>query len=168
MSDAVGEEFLRSAVSRFRELKTLGDRALERMDEGDLRFAPDPESNSIAILVQHLAGNMMSRWTDFLTSDGEKADRDRDGEFVLASGSSKERVIALWERGWARLFETIEALGPDDLGRQVTIRNHPLSVIDAINRQLTHYGQHIGQIVYLAKHRKWQGWESLSVPKKRW
>jgi hypothetical protein len=167
MSDRVGEEFLRSAISRFRELKTLGDRALERMDEGDLRFTPDPESNSIAILVQHLAGNMISRWTDFLTSDGEKPDRNRDAEFVLASGSSKEKVVALWERGWARVFETLGALGPADLLRQVTIRSHPLSVVDAINRQLTHYGQHVGQIVYLAKHRKWQGWESLTLPKKR-
>jgi|SRR5919198_1520027 hypothetical protein len=167
MSDPMGEEFLRSAVSRFQELKRLGDRALDRVDESDLRFAPDPESNSIAILVQHLAGNMISRWTDFLTTDGEKPDRNRDGEFVLASGSSREKTLALWERGWARLFDTLAALSPADLGRQVTIREQPLSVLDAIHRQLTHYGQHVGQIVYLAKHRKWQGWESLSLPKTR-
>lgn len=161
------EEFLRSARARFAELKALGDRALERLEEGDLRFTPDPESNSVAVIVQHVAGNMMSRWTDFLTTDGEKPDRNRDGEFVLAEGSTKERLLALWEKGWTRLFDTVSALTPADLDRRVSIRGQPLSVVDAIQRQLTHYGQHVGQIVYIAKHRKWRTWESLSVPKKR-
>jgi Protein of unknown function (DUF1572) len=160
-------EFLRSAKARFAELKALGDRALERMDEGDLRFTPDPESNSIAIIVQHLAGNMVSRWTDFLTTDGEKPDRNRDGEFVLAAGFGRDKLLGLWEQGWTRLFETLTALAARDLDRQVVIRGQSLSVVDAIHRQLTHYGQHVGQIIYLAKHRKWQGWESLSLPKKR-
>ena len=161
------EEFLRSARARFAELKALGDRALERLEEGDLRFTPDPESNSVAVIVQHVAGNMMSRWTDFLTTDGEKPDRNRDGEFVLAEGSTKERLLALWEKGWTRLFDTVSALTPADLDRRVSIRGQPLSVVDAIQRQLTHYGQHVGQIVYIAKHRNWRTWESLSVPKKR-
>lgn len=161
------EEFLRSARARFAELKALGDRALERLEEGDLRFTPDPESNSVAVIVQHVAGNMMSRWTDFLTTDGEKPDRNRDGEFVLAEGSTKERLLALWEKGWTRLFDTVSALTPADLDRRVSIRGQPLSVVDAVQRQLTHYGQHVGQIVYVAKHRNWRTWESLSVPKKR-
>jgi len=167
MDEQVGREFLRSARARFAELKALGEKALERMDEGDLRFTPDPESNSVAVIVQHVAGNMISRWTDFLTTDGEKTDRNRDGEFVLAEGSTREKLRALWERGWQRLFDTVGALTPADLDRQVVIRGQSLSVVDAIHRQLTHYGQHVGQIVYIAKTRKWRTWESLSVPKKR-
>lgn len=167
MDEQVRQEFLRSARARFAELKALGEKALDRMDEGDLRFTPDPESNSVAVIVQHVAGNMISRWTDFLTTDGEKPDRNRDGEFVPLEGSTKEKLRALWERGWQRLFDTVGALTPADLYRQVVIRGQSLSVLDAIQRQLTHYAQHVGQIVYIAKHRKWQTWESLSVPKKR-
>ena len=167
MDDRLREEFLRSARSRFAELKALGDAALVRMDEADLRFTPDPESNSVAVIVQHVAGNMMSRWTEFLTTDGEKPDRNRDAEFVLAEGSTKEKLIALWEKGWARLFEAVGALTVTDLDRRVSIRGQPLSVVDAVQRQLTHYGQHVGQIVYIAKHRRWRSWESLSIPRKR-
>ena len=161
------EEFLRSSRARFAELKALGDRALERLEEGELRFTPDPESNSVAVIVQHVAGNMLSRWTDFLTTDGEKPDRNRDGEFSLAEGSTKDKLVLLWEKGWTRLFDTLSALRPEDLDRRVSIRGHPLSVVDAIQRQLGHYGQHVGQIVYIAKHRTWRTWESLSIPKKR-
>jgi hypothetical protein len=167
MDERLREEFLRSARSRFAELKALGDAALARMDEADLRFTPDPESNSVAVIVQHVAGNMMSRWTEFLTTDGEKPDRNRDAEFVLAEGSTKDKLLALWEKGWARLFETVGALATADLDRRVSIRGQPLSVVDAIQRQLTHYGQHVGQIVYIAKHRRWRTWESLSMPRKR-
>jgi uncharacterized protein DUF1572 len=167
MDEQVRQEFLRSARARFAELKALGEKALARMDEGDLRFTPDPESNSVTVIVQHVAGNMISRWTDFLTTDGEKPERNRDGEFVPLEGSTKEKLRALWERGWQRLFDTVGALTPADLDRQVVIRGQSLSVVDAIQRQLTHYGQHVGQIVYIAKHRKWQTWESLSVPRKR-
>jgi hypothetical protein len=161
------QEFLRSSRARFAELKALGDRALERLEEGELRFTPDPESNSVAVIVQHVAGNMLSRWTDFLTTDGEKPDRNRDGEFSLAEGSTKDNLVLLWEKGWTRLFDTLSALRPEDLDRRVSIRGHPLSVVDAIHRQLGHYGQHVGQIVYIAKHRTWRTWESLSIPKKR-
>ena len=167
MDERLREEFLRSARTRFAELKALGDAALARMEEADLRFAPDPESNSVAVIVQHVAGNMMSRWTDFLTTDGEKPDRNRDAEFVLAEGSTRDKLLALWEKGWQRCFDTVGALTPDDLDRRVSIRGQPLSVVDAIQRQLTHYGQHVGQIVYIAKHRRWRSWESLSIPRKR-
>ena len=167
MDERLREEFLRSARSRFAELKALGDAALARMDEADLRFTPDPESNSVAVIVQHVAGNMMSRWTEFLTTDGEKPDRNRDAEFVLAEGSTREKLLALWEKGWGRLFEAVGALTVTDLDRRVSIRGQPLSVVDAIQRQLTHYGQHVGQIVYIAKHRRWRSWESLSIPRKR-
>jgi uncharacterized protein DUF1572 len=167
MDERLREEFLRSARSRFAELKALGDAALERMDEADLRFTPDPESNSVAVIVQHVAGNMMSRWTDFLTTDGEKPDRNRDAEFVLTEGSTKEKLQALWEKGWTRLFDAVGALTTADLDRRVSIRGQPLSVVDAIQRQLIHYGQHVGQIVFIAKHRRWRTWESLSMPKKR-
>ena len=167
MDESLREEFLRSARARFAELKALGDAAIGRMDEADLRFTPDPESNSVAVIVQHVAGNMMSRWTDFLTTDGEKPDRNRDAEFVLMEGSTKEKLVALWEKGWTRLFDTVGALAAADLDRRVSIRDQPLSVVDAIQRQLTHYGQHVGQIVYIAKHRRWRTWESLSMPKKR-
>jgi hypothetical protein len=167
MDERLREEFLRSARARFAELKALGDAAPERMDESDLRFTPDPESNSVAVIVQHVAGNMMSRWTDFLTTDGEKPDRNRDAEFELAEGSAKDRLVALWEKGWTRLFDTVGALTAADLDRRVSIRGQPLSVVDAIHRQLTHYGQHVGQMVYIAKHRRWRTWESLSIPRKR-
>jgi hypothetical protein len=167
MDERLREEFLRSARGRFAELKALGDAALARMDDADLRFTPDPEANSVAVIVQHVAGNMMSRWTEFLTTDGEKPDRNRDAEFVLAEGSTKDKLLALWEKGWARLFDTVGALTTADLDRRVSIRGQPLSVVDAIQRQLTHYGQHVGQIVYIAKHRRWRTWESLSIPRKR-
>ena len=167
MDERLREEFLRSARTRFAELKALGDAAIARMDEADMRFTPDPESNSVAIIIQHVAGNMMSRWTDFLTTDGEKPDRNRDAEFVTAEGSTREKLLALWEKGWRRTFDTLESLANEDLDRRVSIRGQPLSVVDAIQRQLTHYGQHVGQIVYIAKHRRWRTWESLSMPKKR-
>jgi hypothetical protein len=165
--ERVGDEFLRSARARLTELKGWGDRVLERLDEDDLRFTFDPESNSVAVIVQHVAGNMMSRWTDFLTTDGEKPDRNRDAEFELKDGSTVEKVRGLWEKGWARTFETVNALTPADLDRRVSIRGQPLSVVDAIHRQLVHYGEHVGQMIYIAKHRKWRTWESLSVPRKR-
>jgi hypothetical protein len=167
MSDAgLRVEFLRSARARFSELKKLGDRALERMDDVDLQYAPDPESNSPAVIVQHVAGNMISRWTDFLTTDGEKPDRNRDGEFVPGN-AGKDELRARWEVGWKRVFDAVGALTPADLDRSVLIRGESLSVMDAIHRQLTHYGQHVGQLVYIAKHRKWRTWESLTLPRKR-
>jgi hypothetical protein len=162
----VGADFLRSARARLEQLKSLGDRSLERLDEGEMAQALDPESNSVAVLVQHIAGNMRSRWTDFLTTDGEKPDRNRDGEFELGAGAARAQLLHRWEDGWRCLFAALDALGPGDLGRTVLIRGESLTVVDAINRQLVHYGQHVGQLVFLAKHLKWRTWQSLSIPRK--
>jgi hypothetical protein len=126
----------------------------------------DEESNSIGLIMKHMAGNMISRWTDFLTTDGEKPDRNRDAEFEQGK-ETPEELKAHWERGWAQLFSTLEALKPSDLTHTVTIRGQGLSVVQAIHRQLGHYGYHIGQIVFLAKHIRSTDWKSLSIPKKR-
>ena len=162
----IGAEFLRSARSRLGELKALGDRALARLDDAELTKTLDPESNSVAVLVQHIAGNMRSRWTDFLTADGEKPDRHRDAEFEPGL-TTRALILQRWEEGWRIFFAALDALKPEDLTRTVLIRREPLTVVDAINRQLVHYGEHVGQIVYLAKHYKWRTWESLSVPRRR-
>ena len=162
----VAADFLSSARARLESLKTLGEQALARLDDADMAKSLDPESNSVAVLVQHIAGNMRSRWTDFLTTDGEKPDRRRDTEFEPGL-TMKPQLMQRWESGWACLFGALDALKPDDLTRTVLIRGESLTVVDAINRQLVHYGQHVGQIVYLAKHFKWQTWESLSVPRRR-
>jgi hypothetical protein len=162
----VAADFLRSARARLESLKTLGEQALARLDDADMAKSLDPESNSVAVLVQHIAGNMRSRWTDFLTTDGEKPDRRRDTEFEPGLTTTPQ-LMQRWESGWACLFGALDALKPDDLTRTVLIRGESLTVVDAINRQLVHYGQHVGQIVYLAKHFKWQTWESLSVPRRR-
>ncbi len=123
----------------------------------------DPDANSIAVLVKHIAGNLRSRWTDFLTSDGEKPDRRRDSEFEIEPSDSRAALLERWEAGWRALFAAIEPLEPDDLLRTVTIRGEPHSVLQAISRQLTHYGEHVGQIVLLAKHEAGKGWRTLSI-----
>lgn len=165
-SDDVATEFLRSARVRLGELKALGDRALARLDDAELSKTLDPESNSVAVLVQHIAGNMRSRWTDFLTTDGEKPDRNRDGEFEPGL-TTKAQLMQRWEEGWRILFAALDELKPADLARTVRIRSEALTVVDAINRQLVHYGQHVGQILFLAKHYKGRNWESLSMPRRR-
>jgi hypothetical protein len=157
--------YLRDVVEQFRQLKNLADRALAQVRDEDLFVTLDPESNSLAILIQHMAGNMRSRWTDFLTSDGEKPDRNRDAEFEVAEGTSRADLQARWEEGWRCLFQTLTALSEEDLTLTVLIRAEPHSVIKAINRQLTHYGYHVGQIVFLAKHFASDHWRTLSVPR---
>lgn len=157
--------YLDDVVDQFRKLKTLGDRALAQVRDEDLFATLDPESNSLAILIQHMAGNMRSRWTDFLHSDGEKPDRDRDAEFEVTSGTTREVLLERWEEGWRCLFQALTALGEEDLAMTVLIRAEPHSVIKAVNRQLTHYGYHIGQIVFLAKHFASETWHTLSVPR---
>jgi hypothetical protein len=164
--DDVAAEFLRSARARCASLKRLGEQALARLDDADLTKSLDPESNTVAVLIQHLAGNMRSRWTDFLTTDGEKPDRRRDAEFEPGL-TTKPQLMQRWESGWACLFGALDALKPADLTRTVLIRGETHTVVDAINRQLVHYGQHVGQIVYLAKHLKWRTWQSLSMPRRR-
>jgi hypothetical protein len=158
------ENFLDSALRELRAYKKLGDKSIERLNEEEMHWHPSPESNSMAILIKHMAGNMRSRWTDFLTSDGEKADRNRDTEFE-DDGDSKEKLIQLWENGWNILFSALEPLSPGMVSNHVIIRQQPLTIIEAICRQLTHYAYHVGQMVYLAKQIKDADFESLSIPK---
>lgn len=157
---------IESLLFELRRTKRLGDRALGQIEEADWHSRPDAESNSIAILVQHLHGNMLSRWTDFLTTDGEKPTRDRDLEFEPQALSAAE-LRARWEEGWRVCLDAVGALGDGDLGRTVRIRGEPLSVLDAILRQVSHYAYHVGQIVQLARSRKGAAWQSLSIPKGR-
>jgi hypothetical protein len=158
------EGFLKDAIKRFKYYKELGDKTFEQVTEEDIFFQPSTESNSIAVIVQHIHGNMLSRWTNFLTEDGEKEWRKRDAEFETVR-SSKQDIISSWNEGWACLLNTLESLTPEDLNKTVTIRTEPLKVYDAILRQLAHYPYHVGQIVYLGRLRKNEGWASLSIPK---
>ena len=161
--------YTQDAKDIFRYYQKLADNAMAQCPDDALFTVIDPESNSIAIIVKHMAGNMRSRWTDFLTTDGEKPDRNRDSEFEDAPKSRAE-LLALWERGWKSVFDAIDPLTDVDLTKTITIRTEPHSVMQAINRQIAHYAHHIGQIVFLAKHltAKTTGtWKSLSVPKKQ-
>jgi hypothetical protein len=165
MQDNISQHYLEDAIAEFRKLKSQGDRALEQLEDARFFVTLDPESNSIAVIVKHLAGNMRSRWTDFLTSDGEKPDRHRDQEFIIDQETTRAQVMQWWENGWQYLFHAIEPLQPEDVMRTVLIRHEPHTVVQAINRQLTHYASHIGQIVFLAKHLKSSEWRTLSVPR---
>ena len=152
------------AVQSFRNYKKLADRAIEQVSDEEFFAAIDEESNSIALVVKHIAGNLRSRWSDFLTSDGEKPDRNRDTEFELI-GDSRDSLMRFWNDGWQTLFDAIEPLTADDFSKTITIRSEPHTVVEAINRQLTHYSYHVGQIVFLAKHLRAKQWKTLSVPK---
>ena len=163
----LGQHYLKDALQTFREYKKLGERAFAQLSDEDFFRTIDEESNSIAIIIKHLAGNMISRWTDFLTTDGEKPERNRDMEFVMLPETTKDEMLAYWEKGWKRTFDAIEPLTPDDLLRTVTIRGQDHTVVQAITRQIAHYANHVGQIVYLAKHFKAGDWQSLSVPKNK-
>lgn len=167
MNDQIGQHYLEDALQTFRNYKQLAERAFAQTSDEDFFRAIDPESNSIAVIVKHIAGNMLSRWTDFLTSDGEKPNRNRDMEFVMLPGTTKAEMLAFWERGWQCVFAAIEPLQAEDLMKTVKIRGHDHTVLQAINRQISHYANHIGQIVYLAKHFKSGEWQTLSVPKNR-
>jgi hypothetical protein len=147
-----------------RRTKRLGDGVFAQIEEADWSWRPDAEANSIAIIVQHLHGNMLSRWTDFLTTDGEKPTRDRDGEFEPKDLPPKE-LRARWEEGWRVCLGAIEPLADADLARTVKIRGEPLSVLDAILRQLSHYAYHVGQIAWIARARRGAAWKSLTIPK---
>ena len=160
------QKYLDDVLDRFRELKKLADGAIAQLSRKDDLFQTlDPETNSIAVTMKHIAGNMRSRWTNFLTTDGEKADRNRDSEFVVADGEDFERLQQVWESAWECLFDAIRGLTPDDLEKTVKIRNEPHYVFQAINRQLLHYGYHVGQIVFVARHLSSDHWKSLSVPR---
>ena len=158
--------YLEDSLEVFRYYKRLAERAMEQVSEDALFTALDGESNSIAIVVKHIAGNMRSRWTDFLITDGEKPDRDRDSEFVDPP-KTREELLRMWEDGWKRLFSAIEPLSADDLARTVFIRGEAHSVMQAINRQIAHYAHHIAQIVLLAKHFAGDRWRSLTIPRNR-
>src|SRR5690349_4513100 len=159
--------YVKDSISLFQYYKKLGERAMAQCSDDSLFAVIDAESNSIAIIVKHMAGNMRSRWMDFLTTDGEKADRNRDTEFEEPP-KTRAALMELWERGWKYVFDALEPLTDADLTRTVTIRTEPHSVMQAINRQVAHYAHHVGQIVFLAKHltAKATGkWDSLSVPR---
>ena len=161
----LGNHYLKTCVKNFSELKMLGEKAFSQMNEEDFFWTPDEESNSIAIIIRHLSGNMLSRWTDFLTTDGEKDYRKRDQEFVTNTHENKESILSKWEKGWKCLFDTLNLLTDNDLLKEVTIRSQKHTVVQAINRQLTHYGYHIGQIVYIVKLCSGKEWKTLSVAK---
>ena len=156
--------FLDSIIKRFNEYKQLGEKTFDQLNEAQMHKQPNEASNSIAIIIQHLHGNMLSRWTNFLAEDGEKEWRTRDDEFEVHQ-YTKEDLLKRWEQGWKVLFETLSSLREKDLIATVTIRNQPLNVVDAINRQLAHYSYHVGQIVYLGRWMKDGEWKSLSIPK---
>lgn len=153
-------------VQSFRNYKKLAERAMEQVDDGEFFAAIDEEANSIAVIVKHIAGNLRSRWSDFLTSDGEKPDRYRDAEFEIIE-DTRESLMLAWDKGWAILFDAIEPLSEADLETKILIRSEPHTIVEAVNRQLTHYSYHVGQIVLLAKHFRSSEWRSLSVPKNR-
>ena len=164
--DSLASLYLDDMTAQFRKLKELAERALAQVADQHLAASLDEDGNSIAVLVQHMAGNLRSRWTDFLTTDGEKPDRDRDREFETAGGGpGRAELMARWEEGWSCLFATLSTLTAGDLRQTVHIRAEPHSVPQAIHRQLTHQAYHIGQLVLLARHFAGPGWQSLSVPK---
>ncbi|MBA3255463.1 MAG: DUF1572 family protein [Pyrinomonadaceae bacterium] len=167
LDESPAGHYLGDVLASFRAYKKLAEKALEQITDEELFVTIDEESNSIAVIIKHMAGNMLSRWTDFLTTDGEKPERDRDMEFVIEPQTSKFEVMNYWERGWQRTFETLEALRPEDLLRTVLIRGETHTVVQSINRQLAHYPYHIGQIVFLAKHFRSADWKSLSIPKNK-
>ena len=161
----IDQQYLDDTRLQLNKLKAQADKAMAQIGDEQLFATLDPDANSIATLMKHMAGNMRSRWTDFLTSDGEKPDRNRDSEFELTSADTATRVKAVWEDGWAVLLRTISALTPADLERKVQIRGESHTVVEAINRQMTHYAAHVGQIVLLAKHFAGPHWRTLSIPK---
>ena len=163
---SLGKEYLSTVIKRLKYYKDLGDKTFEQLEEKDLHYLPTSESNSIAVIIQHLAGNMLSRFTNFLTEAGEKEWRQRDDEFEVHN-LSKQQVVDLWNKGWQCCLYALESLTEDDLLTTIYIRKEPLSVIDAINRQLAHYPYHIGQIVFLAKHFAASDWKSLTVPRNK-
>jgi len=164
MNDAAAH-YLDEARRQLRGHKRMGEGAMSQLKDEQLFIALDPEANSVAVLVKHMAGNMRSRFTDFLTTDGEKPDRFRDREFELTPATTRADVMKWWEDGWARVFAAIDPLQPEDVMRTVTIRGEPHTVLQAINRQIAHYAQHIGQIVFLAKHLQSSEWKTLSIPR---
>jgi hypothetical protein len=165
MATDLDSHYLDEARRQMRGYKRMGEGAMAQLRDEDFFVTLDPESNSVAILVKHLAGNMRSRFTDFLASDGEKPDRFRDREFEVTGATTQADVMKWWEEGWACVFGAIDGLQPEDVMRTVTIRGEPHTVLQAINRQIAHYAAHIGQIVFLAKHLRSSEWKTLTIPR---
>ena len=163
--DGLAHLYMADVIAQFGKLKELAERAVARVSDRQLTETLDADGNSVAVLIQHMAGNLRSRWTDFLTTDGEKPDRDRDAEFEVAAGVDRADLLGRWEEGWSRLFEALRDLAPADLQRTVYVRAEPHSVPQAIHRQMTHHAYHVGQLVLLARHFAAGSWESLSVPR---
>jgi uncharacterized damage-inducible protein DinB len=161
----VTEAYLDETFRTFRGYKRMADAALAQVDDAGFFRLIDEEANSLALIVKHVAGNLRSRWTDFLTTDGEKPDRDRDQEFVLTAGDSREELMRYWERSWQTTLDSIESLKPEDVLRTVTIRGTPHTVLQALMRSVNHIAYHVGQIIFLAKHILGPNWKTLSIPK---
>jgi hypothetical protein len=162
----INEHYLESVKKQFLYYKTLGEKAMEQIQPEQLFVSVNEDTNSIATIVKHLSGNMLSRWTDFLTTDGEKEWRNRDGEFEN-NLQTKEAVMTLWDKGWNCFFDALDSIQPEQLSTIIYIRNEGHTVVEAINRQLAHYPYHIGQIVFYVKQLKTSEWESLSIPKNK-
>jgi hypothetical protein len=160
----IGKEFLQTVIRRVKYYKDLGDKTFEQLGDKDFHYQPNEESNSIAVIIQHMAGNMLSRWTNVLTEDGEKQWRQRDDEFAVHD-YSKQQLMEIWEQGWKCFLDALGSLGENDLLKTIYIRQEGLTVVDAINRQLAHYPYHIGQVVYIGRLIKDHAWKNLSIPK---
>ncbi len=165
MTLSLAAHYIEEARRQMRGQKRLAEGAMIQLKDEELFITLDPESNSIAVLVKHMARNMRSRFTDFLTSDGEKPDRFRDQEFELNPATTRADLMKLWEEGWAQVFAAIDSLKPEDVMRTVTIRGEPHTVLQAVNRQIAHYAHHTGQIIFLAKHLRSSEWKTLSIPR---
>jgi hypothetical protein len=165
MDEKIGAAYLDEAFRSLRGHKRLAESAFAQLDDEQFFRILDPESNSVAIIVKHLAGNMRSRFTDFLSSDGDKPWRNRDQEFIIEPGASRAELMRRWEECWNLVFDTLNSLTPEDLLHTVTVRGQPHSVLQAVHRQVAHYAYHVGQIVFLAKHLRSSGWKSLSIPR---
>jgi hypothetical protein len=159
--------YLADVRAQFAKLKELAEKALAQVRDDELNVSLDAEANSIAVITKHMAGNLRSRFTDFLTTDGEKPDRNRDGEFEIPGQPDRAAAMAHWEQGWSILFATLDGLTPGDLQKDVLVRGERLSVVQALNRQMTHHAYHVGQIVFLAKHLRSGEWKTLSIPRRR-
>lgn len=165
MAHQFSTSYIQDALTLFHQYKKMAEKAIEQVSDDELYVTLDPESNSIAVIMKHITGNMRSRWRDFLTSDGEKPDRHRDTEFEMPEKMTRAQLMEMWERGWKYVFDAIEPLTDADLTKTVYIRSEPHSVMQAIQRQIAHYAAHIGQIVFLAKHLRSKEWKTLSIPR---
>ena len=165
MNSEIGELYLDSALARYRGMKAMGEKTIEQLSDADIMWQPNSECNSVAHIVKHMRGNMLSRWTDPLTTDGEKSDRNRDTEFELDGEVSRASVMQQWEEGWTCLLRALESFRSEDLTKPIRIRGQEMPLLDGINRQIFHLSYHVGQIVQIAKERLGEAWETLSIPR---